>query len=149
PEDDRYLHTQSWFHGAICGLLGGTVAEEIVYGEFSDGATSDLQRATQIARKMVAEFGMSPRLGRVSYQGPGAPYLPRPGPPDAPWGEGTAGEVALELRRILDESLQATRSILSRRRVALEEIARALLDRESIDAAELQGILDRHPDGAD
>src|SRR5206468_7716286 len=62
PEEDRFLHTQSWFRHAICGLLGGTVAEELVYGEFSDGASSDLQRATDLARKMVTDFGMSPAL---------------------------------------------------------------------------------------
>ncbi len=77
PEDDRFLHTQSWLENTIRGLLGGTVAEEIVYGEVSDGATSDLQRATSIARRMVAEFGMSPKLGRVSYQNEGrSPFLP-------------------------------------------------------------------------
>ena len=78
PEDDRFLHTQSWLENTICSLLGGTIAEEIVYGEVSDGCTSDLQRATQIARRMVAEFGMSPKLGRVSYQTEGrSPFLPR------------------------------------------------------------------------
>ena len=127
-------------------LLGGTIAEEIVYGEVSDGATSDLQRATSIARKMVAEFGMSPTLGRVSYQTEGrSPFLPGGGANDYAWSQQTAREIDLEVRRVLDEAQQATRDILTRRRAALEEITRLLIERESIDAAELQAAIDRHP----
>jgi cell division protease FtsH len=130
----------------IRGLLGGTVAEELVYGEVSDGASSDLPRAAQIARKMVTEFGMSPRLGRVSYQTEGrSPFLPGGGANDASWSQQTARESDLEVRRLLDESLAATRAILSRRRAALEEITALLMEREVVDAAELQAVLDRHP----
>ena len=105
PEDDRFLHTRSWLENTIRSLLGGTIAEEIVYGEVSDGCTSDLQRATQIARKMVAEFGMSPGVGRVSYQTEGrSPFLAGGGANDYAWSEQTAREIDLEVRRILDES---------------------------------------------
>ncbi len=105
PEDDRFLHTQTWLESTICTLLGGTVAEEIVYGEVSDGATSDLQRATKIARRMVAEFGMSPKLGRVSYQSEGrSPFLAGGGAGDYAWSQHTAREIDLEVRRLLDES---------------------------------------------
>lgn len=147
PEDDRFLHTQSWLRNMICGLLGGTVAEEIVYdGEISDGATSDLQRATEIARKMVTDFGMSPKLGRVCYQVEGrSPFLPGGGGLDASWSQQTVREIDLEVRRILEECLATTRALLSRRRAALDEITEALVQRETIDAAELQAILDRHP----
>jgi cell division protease FtsH len=146
PEDDRFLHTKGWLESLICGLLGGTVAEELVYGEVSDGATSDLQRATQIARKMVAEFGMSPKLGRVSYQTEGrSPFLPGGGANDASWSQKTAREIDLEIRRVLDEMLASTRDILSRRRAALDEITELLMERESIDSTELQAVLDRHP----
>jgi cell division protease FtsH len=148
PEDDRFLHTQSWLDHTICTLLGGTVAEELVYGEVSDGATSDLQRATQIARRMVAEFGMSPKLGRVSYH-VAAPTPFREGGGaggEAAWSQHTAREIDLEVRRVLDQAQAAARRILSQRRAALEEITSLLMDRESIDAAELQAVLDRHPD---
>jgi cell division protease FtsH len=149
PEDDRFLHTQSWLRHHICGLLGGTLAEEVLLGEISDGATSDLQRATQIARKMVTDFGMSP-LGRVSYQAEGrSPFLPGGGAPgDASWSPETAREIDLEVRRILEDCLHQTRRIIERRRAALEEITELLLRRETIDAAELQAILDAHPDRA-
>ena len=115
PGEDRFLHTAAWLRGTIAMLLGGTVAEEVFYdGEISDGATSDLQRGTQIARKMVTDFGMSPTLGRVSYQGEGrSPFLPGGGAVDASWSERTAREIDLEVRRILDECLEATRSVLT------------------------------------
>ena len=147
PEDDRFLHTQSWLENMIRGLLGGTVAEEIVYGEVSDGATSDLQRATAIARKMVAEFGMSPRLGRVSYQTEGrSPFLPGGGSNSDAWSQRTAREIDLEVRRVLDEALAATRAILQRRRPTLEALTKLLMEQETIDAEELQTVLDQTPD---
>ena len=146
PEDDRFLHTQSWLENTIRGLLGGTVAEELVYGEISDGATSDLQRATSIARKMVAEFGMSPKLGRVSYQNEGrSPFLPGGGVNSDAWSQRTAREIDLEVRRVLDEADRVARLILSKRRMALEDLATLLIERETLDAAELQAVLDRHP----
>ena len=67
PEEDRLLHTRTSLENAISSLLGGTLAEELALGEVSDGCTSDLQRATQIARRMVVEFGMSPTVGRLNY----------------------------------------------------------------------------------
>ena len=146
PEDDRFLHTQGWLENTIRGLLGGTIAEELVYGEISDGATSDLQRATAIARKMVAEFGMSPKLGRVSYQNEGrSPFLPGGGANSDAWSQRTAREIDLEVRRVLDDADHVTRQILSRRRLALEDLATLLIERETLDAAELQAVLDRHP----
>jgi cell division protease FtsH len=146
PEDDRFLHTRTWLESTICSLLGGTVAEEIVYGEVSDGATSDLQRATQIARKMVTDFGMSPKIGRVSYQTEGrSPFLGGGGANDYACSQETAREIDLEVRRILEASQTASHRILNERREALEEIARTLIERESIDAADLQAILDKNP----
>jgi cell division protease FtsH len=146
PEDDRFLHTKSWLDNTICSLLGGTIAEEIIFGEVSDGCTSDLQRATQIARRMVAEFGMSARIGRVSYQTEGrSPFLSDGGANDYGWSQRTAREIDLEVRRCVQAAETTTRAILQRRRAALEEIARVLMEQESIDAAELQAILDRHP----
>lgn len=145
PEDDRFLHTKGGLESTICSLLGGTIAEEIAFGEVSDGATSDLQRATSIARRMVAEFGMSPRLGRVSYQTEGrSPFLPGGGANDYAWSERTAREIDLEVRRVLDQAQAITRRILTERRGALEEITRTLMEHESIDATELQAILDAH-----
>jgi cell division protease FtsH len=139
PEEDRILHTQSWLRHYIATLLGGTAAEELVYGEFSDGSTSDLQRATEVARKMVTEWGMSPRIGRVSLatdpRTPGA----------VPYGEQTGREIDLEVRRILDECLDLAHRLLRARRAALEALADALVERETLDARELKAVLEAHP----
>ena len=146
PEDDRFLHTRTTLLHTICTLMGGTVAEELALGEASDGATSDLQRATQIARRMVTEFGMSPSLGRVSYQNEGrSPFLPGGGANNASWSEQTAREIDLEVRRILEDALESARALLARRRDALDAITEALVEHETLDAAGLQAILERHP----
>ncbi len=148
PEDDRFLHTQAWLENTIRSLLGGTIAEEIVYGEVSDGCTSDLQRASSIARKMVGEFGMSRAIGRVSWgreRGPGPQFMAGGGANSDAWSQQTAREIDVEVRRVLDEAERATRAILEHRRMALEDITCLLIERESIDAAELQAALDRHP----
>jgi cell division protease FtsH len=146
PEDDRFLHTQSWLENAICSLLGGTIAEELVQGEVSDGCTSDLQRATQIARKMVTEFGMSARLGRVSYQTQARNPFPNAGDAKGEaWSQETAREIDLEVRTVLDRCEQATRQILQGRRAALDAITDLLLECESIDGSELQAVIEQHP----
>ncbi len=146
PEDDRFLHTRAWLENTICSLLGGTIAEELIFNDVSDGCASDLQRATQIARRMVTEFGMSPTLGRVSYQTEGrSPFIPGGGSNSYEWSEQTAREIDLEVRRLLDQAQAATRKLLKERRAALEEITAVLMERDTIDATELQAVLDRHP----
>lgn len=139
PEEDRLLHTRTALQNAICGLLGGTLAEEIVFGEVSDGCSSDLRRATQIARRMVVEFGMSPVVGRLCYvrdsettDGQNA---------DRAWSEQTAREIDLEVRRIVEDSQIRARTILERRRQTLERIAERLIEQETLDAAEVNEIL--------
>ena len=118
PEEDRFLHTVDWLMHCLAGLLGGTAAEELALNSISDGATSDLQRATSIARKMVVDFGMSPALGRVCY---GADPS---GQAVASWSEQTAREIDLEVRRLLDEALALAHAVL-RRRAVLQELPRA------------------------
>jgi cell division protease FtsH len=143
PEEDRYLVTQSELESKIKVALGGTVAEEIVFGEISNGATSDLEKANHIARRMVKEFGMSP-LGRVSFpeQG-GAAFLPGAalGDGERHYSEETAREIDTHVRRIIDSSTSEVRSIVQARRAALEAVARRLIEREVIDGTELRGIL--------
>jgi cell division protease FtsH len=140
PEEERFLHTSGWLMNCLAGLLGGTAAEELALHSISDGATSDLQRATQIARRMVTDFGMSPALGRVCYSADPT------GQASAGWSERTAREIDLEVRRILDEALGLAHSVLRRRADALVAITELLLDRETIDSSELQSALDLHPD---
>jgi cell division protease FtsH len=146
PEEDRYLLTRSELESHIKVALAGTLAEELIYREISNGATNDLEQANSIARRMVKEFGMS-RLGRVSFpEQTGAGFLPgAPGLVGEPnYSEETAREIDLEVRRILEEAIAQVRAILEARRAALEALAQRLVEKEVIDAAELRGLLEQH-----
>ncbi|MEZ6046195.1 MAG: ATP-dependent zinc metalloprotease FtsH [Planctomycetaceae bacterium] len=145
-EDERYLNTESELKHRICVLLGGTISEEIVFSEFSTGASNDLQRATDIARRMVTDFGMSPKLGRVHYsETKRSPFLANSGmPSDNTHSEDTIREIDLEVRRIIDECLIMVRDILTDRREVLEHLTRDLMESEVMNAEQLQKILDQY-----
>lgn len=145
PEGDRYLMTQSELESRIQVLLAGTVAEEIAFNDVSTGAQNDLERATEIARRMVMEFGMS-RLGRVAYrESSGNIFLA--GGAEMPharyYSERTAREIDEEIRRIIDESLEHVRRILETRKDALVALATRLIDKEVIDNEELKVIVEQ------
>lgn len=148
PEDDRYLQTQSELESRIKVALGGTLAEEIVFREISNGATSDLLQASRIARSMVKEFGMS-RLGRVYFrdQLPSA-FLPGPTEGgDSGYSEQTAREIDMAVKQVIDSASEEVRSILQSRRDALEAVARRLMEKEVMDGVELRQLLELHAPG--
>ncbi|MCA9230480.1 MAG: ATP-dependent zinc metalloprotease FtsH [Planctomycetales bacterium] len=143
PEQDRYLMTQGELESRIQVLLAGTVAEEMIFEDISSGAQNDLERATEIARSMVMDFGMS-RLGRVNFRASNrSPFLA--GGIDMPQmqshSEQTAREIDEEVKRIVDEALDRVRRILSKRRAALEATSLALIEQEVIDSEELERII--------
>jgi cell division protease FtsH len=141
PDEDRYLVTQSELESRIQVALGGTLAEELVYAEISNGATSDLETVNDIARRMVKQFGMS-RLGRVSFQEENGPhFLGGSGDGARGYSEQTAREIDAEIRQIIDTATERVRGILRARREALEAIAKRLIEKEVIDARELQTLL--------
>jgi cell division protease FtsH len=149
PEDDRYLMTRSELESQIKVALGGTLAEELVFGEISNGATADLQEASRIARSMVKEFGMS-RLGRVHFREQSGPsFLPAPvGTEDERgYSEETAREIDLEVSKIIDGATGEVRSVLQGRRPALEAVAQRLFEKEVIDGDELRQLLEVHDPG--
>jgi len=144
PEGDRYLLTQSELESRVQVLLAGTVAEEMVFNDISTGAQNDLERATEIARSMVMDFGMS-RLGRMTYrEGTRSDFLGAMGesPRQRYHSEQTAREIDQEIKRILDESLVKVRQILETRYKALEATANRLIEKEVIDTAELKQIIE-------
>ena len=148
PDEDRYLVTQSELESKIKVALGGTVAEELVYREVSNGATSDLEQASRIARSMVKEFGMS-RLGRVNYQGRSGPGFLGHGfdGGERGYSERTAREIDLEVRKIIDEAAGSVRQILLARREALEAIAQRLMEKEVMDGRELRQLIEQNSPG--
>ncbi|HTU23127.1 MAG TPA: ATP-dependent zinc metalloprotease FtsH [Gemmataceae bacterium] len=148
PEEDRYLVTQSELESQIKVALGGTLAEELVYREISNGATSDLEQASRIARSMVKEFGMS-RLGRVNFhERSGAAFLSGAvSEGERSYSEHTAREIDAEVRTIIDEATTAVRELLLARRNALEAIAQRLMEKEVMDRTELMQLLEQHIPG--
>lgn len=144
PEGDRFLMTQSELESRIQVLLGGTITEELIFEDVTTGAQNDLERATEIARSMVMEFGMS-RLGRVNYRDSNrSAFLATGGGEERvrAHSEQTMREIDLEVKRIIDEGIQRVRSILQVRRGALEALAKRLIEIESVGAEELKQIID-------
>jgi cell division protease FtsH len=149
PEDERMLLTQSEIESHIKVFLGGTMAEEIVFGDISTGASNDLERCSELARRMVKQFGMS-RLGRVSFGSTDGPHFLNGAVPAGEghnYSEETAREIDLEVRTILDSATQEVRLILESRRKALEAVARLLVEKEVIDGEELDRLLEEHVPG--
>jgi len=149
PEGDRYLLTQGELESRIQVLLGGTIAEEIIYNEVSTGAQNDLERATEIARSMVMEYGMS-KLGRVNYRGNNRPVFLSGGGSDEigrHHSEETAREIDQEIRRIVNEAIEKVRYLLEHRRNALEAMTRRLIEVEAISFDELREIIEANSPG--
>jgi cell division protease FtsH len=143
PLEDRYLMTRTDLLSQLAVLLGGRSAEEIAFGEISTGAQNDLQRATDIARAMVTEFGMSDALGAVSYDGhKHAAFLEMPfGPERANYAEETAVKIDNEVTRIMTEAHDAAREILRKWRPTLDQLSARLLEKEVVEADELKAIM--------
>ena len=143
PLEDRYLLTRKDLENQMAVLLGGRTAEEIAIGEISTGAQNDLQRATDIARAMVTQFGMSEELGTVNYEGSRRnAFLDIPiGPERGPYGEDTAQRIDAEVKRLLEDAHDRARQVLNERRQLLETVTRRLLEKEVIEGEELKELI--------
>jgi cell division protease FtsH len=142
PTEDRYLMTRSELFDRLAVLLGGRVAEEIVFGEISTGAHNDLQRATDIATSMVKEFGMSEKLGYVTFEKEKKPlFLPSTLVSSKDYSEETAKKIDDEVKSIIDQTYQKTKELLISKKDKLKEVARLLLEKEVVEEADLKRIL--------
>jgi cell division protease FtsH len=150
PLEDRYLMTRTDLLHQLAVLLGGRSAEEIAFNEISTGAQNDLQRATDIARAMVTEYGMSDALGAINYDGHRkATFLDMPFPTDrGNYAEETAVKIDAEIKRILTEAHDSARQILRDHRQTLDMLSERLLDKEVIESEELKAILALAPPSA-
>ena len=144
PTEDRYLMTREELEAKMAVLLGGRVAEEVVYGHLSTGAADDLSRATEIARTMVTRYGMFPGLGPLAYETEpqGLLGVPQFGPRRL-YSEQTAREIDVAIRELVESARGRARRILDGNRALLEEGARELLARETLADGELSGLLGR------
>jgi cell division protease FtsH len=142
PEEEKYNETREGLHTRICTLLGGRVAEELVFTTVTSGASNDLERATAIARKMVCEWGMSEKLGPLTFgEKEGEIFLGRDMGHMKNYSEATAVEIDGEIRRIVQQNYERTRDILQQQRAALVLVGEALLEHENLDGAEIRRLV--------
>ena len=141
PPDDKYTYTRQEIMARITVGLGGRVAEEIVFGEVTTGAQNDFEQSTELARKMVTEFGMSDKLGPLSLgKRHGPVFLGRDLVESRNYSEEIAYEIDKEIRRIIDECYEQARRGILANRDALERTAKALLERESLEAEQIEQL---------
>ena len=143
PETDRAYYSKNFMLDDICMTLGGRVAEELVIKDISSGATGDIKQATKFARAMVTEFGMSEKLGLISYSDDSQPvFLGRDMATHNPYSEETAKMIDDEVRQIISTQLERARKLLSENRNILDNMARVLIERETIYTEEVDLLLE-------
>jgi cell division protease FtsH len=142
PQTDRYNYPEAYLRARIVGMLGGRAAEEIVYGTRTTGAESDIEQATQIARNMVTRWGMSDKLGMVQLAPRENPFLGALGGYGStrPFGEETARVIDAEVQRIIGESHQQAKRLLTEHRKELDALVKALLVRETLGEDEILAV---------
>ncbi len=146
PPEDKYNYTRTELLGRITVALGGRVAEEMVFSEVTTGAQNDFEQATELARKMVTEFGMSEKLGPLSLgRRHGPVFLGRDLVETRNYSEEIAYEIDKEVRRIIDECYERARKVILEHRPTLDRVAKALLEQESLEGEELDRVLAGEP----
>ncbi|HCT0543468.1 TPA: ATP-dependent zinc metalloprotease FtsH, partial [Staphylococcus pseudintermedius] len=141
PKQDRFLMTEPELLDKICGLLGGRVAEDIIFNEVSTGASNDFERATQIAREMVTKYGMSKKLGTVQFShGGGQVFLGKDMSGEPEYSGQIAFEIDKEVQRIIKEQYERCKQILLDHESQLKLIAKTLLTEETLVAEQIQSL---------
>jgi cell division protease FtsH len=142
PLEDRYTHNREYLTAMITYALGGRAAEELVFNETSTGAANDIEKATEIARKMVRSWGMSEKLGPINYgDGHKEVFLGKDYTHVREYSEETALQIDVEVRRIITECMDNARKILAAHTAILHDMATLLVEKESLDSAEIEAIV--------
>ena len=143
PEEDRSYLSKKYMEDEIVALLGGRVAEKLCLGDISTGASNDIQRATSIARKMVASYGMSEKLGTVSFEsGHDEVFIGRTMSQGRSYSEAVAAQIDEEVRRVVDEACRRCEELLTERRAQLENVAKYLLEHETMERDEFLSVVE-------
>jgi cell division protease FtsH len=142
PEEEKYSHDKEFLGDMLCVLLGGRVAEDLIFSSQSTGANNDLVRGTEIARRMVREWGMSDRIGPMAWGSQGAVFLGEDLVHTRDYSDETARVIDEEVERILRSQEDRTLQLLTRYRPGLEAVARALLEHETLDGLEVERLVD-------
>ncbi len=140
PVDDRTSYAEDYLRARITSALGGRAAENLVYGVVTTGAENDLQQVTEIARDMVLRWGMSDKLGPISFVAPRDEGLP-PAFRHQPYSDATSEVIDAEVRRIVEESHVEADRLLAEHRDKLDALARALLEAESLNEKEIRELI--------
>jgi len=143
PVEERHIYKREYIADSLVVRLGGRVAEEIVYGHLSTGAQNDLVGITELARKMVREWGMSDRIGPMAWGSQGAVFLGEDLVHTRDYSDDTARVIDEEVERILREEEDRARKVLSEHRAGLEAVAHALLVEETLDGSEVERLVDQ------
>jgi len=142
PTEERHIYPREYIEDALVVRMGGRVAEMLIYGDLSTGASDDLQRNTELARKMVREWGMSERVGPMAWGSQGMVFLGEDLMHTRDYSEDTSRVVDEEVARILREQEARATSVLNEHRAGLEAVAHALLEFETVDGAEIARLID-------
>jgi cell division protease FtsH len=143
PKDDRHTATRKELQAQLAVAMGGRAAEHVVFGEYTTGAADDIKRATETARRMVSQWGMSERIGPLGFADPDHEvFLGRDISRPSQYSEQTAQEIDVEVRRIIQEAWETAVRVLTGNRDALDRVALSLLERETLNAAEFQMRVD-------
>jgi cell division protease FtsH len=149
PEEDKYLISRDELMDQIAGIMGGRVAEEIVFGDITSGAENDIQKATQMARRMVTQWGMSDKLGNVAMgHREELVFLGRDLGEQRNYSEEVAAVIDEEIRSIVNHGYQTAKAILTQQRDKMDAVVEKLKVVETLDAKELDEILARETPGA-
>jgi cell division protease FtsH len=143
PADERHLYSESYLSDSLAVRLGGRAAELLVLGEASTGAANDLAGATELATRMVRDWGFSPRLGPIGFGAGGPAYLGHRTLESRPYAEGTQLVIDEEVSRILTEAGERANALLTERRHSLDAVIDLLLEKETIDGEELMDVVRR------
>lgn len=137
--------TKSELENKLAVLLGGRIAEELIFGEASTGAQNDLVKVTDIAKSMVKAYGMSEKIGTITLERERQPQFIQiqPSQEKGDYSEETAHEIDSEIRRIIDEQYERVKRLLGEKKGVLQKGAKMLLEREVISGAELKAIMDK------
>lgn len=147
PDEERTMHSYSYFISRLPVLLGGRVAEALTFGDVTTGAHDDLSKATALARSMVCQYGMSEKLGPVTFgkENGGMVFLGRDIGEERNYSEETAQTIDSEIKRIIDEAYQSAKKILTDNRDKLEMLAKRLIERETLEGNEVRAMLGLTP----
>ncbi len=149
PTEDRYLTSRGEMRNRLCVLLGGRVAEELVFSEITTGACDDLQKATNLAQKMVCEFGMSEKLGPLTYRKKEEEvFMGRDVGRDRGYSEQTAQVIDEEVKRLVVDSMNYVRKLLADNRAKLDKLADKLIEKEILDSEEVEALIRDNAPGA-